>query len=100
MMVIVLRKLFKTTALSGTTLVVLNTTYNIIQQRRERHHVKKILLLPPQSSPDEAWNILSFQKPSALSVTNQQVVYLYTMFQHLASANVPENVPSGQTGQT
>ena len=98
MMVIVLRKLFKTTALSGTTLVVLNTTYNFIEQRRERHHVKKILLLPPQSSPDEAWNIPSFQKPSVLSVTNQQM-YLCTMFQHLASANVPENVPSGQTGQ-
>ena len=36
MMVIVLRKLFKTTALSGTTLVVLNTTYNIQHHTAEK----------------------------------------------------------------
>ena len=90
----VLRKLFKTTALSGMTRVGLNTTYNFIEQRRERHNEKRILLLPPQGSTDEAWNIPSFQKPSALYVTNQQVVYLYTMFQHLASKNVTANVLS------
>ena len=68
----VLRKLFKTTALSGITHVGLNTKYNFIEQRGERHNVKRILLLlSPQSLPDEAWNVPSFQKPSALSVTNQ-----------------------------
>ena len=36
MMVIVLRKLFKTTVLSGTTLVVLNTTYNIQHHTAEK----------------------------------------------------------------